>query len=414
MKIAIIGGGSTYTPELFEGLILRANELGLKEVVLEDIDPDRLGPVSAFCRRMAKNKDAHFAVGDTLELDRALDGADVVVTQIRVGGQKARHSDESIPLKHGLIGQETTGAGGFAKAMRTIPKILEIADAVRRNSPNAWMINFTNPSGIVTEALLRHGGVKAVGLCNIPIEMRIETAKAIGVPMEAVELDYVGLNHLGWVRGVKVAGQDIMDAILAFFTGGEGPKNIPDIAYPPEFFRALRMIPSPYLRYFYATTSVLNELRAQERTRAQVVMELEDKLLGIYRDESQWQKPDLLNERGGTWYSRVALDVIAALHRPEPTRDIVNTLNNGAVPGLPDDASVEIPAMLSNKGVTSVAGPPVPEEAFGLMRQVKAYERLTIEAAMSGSRDKALAALVANPLVREVEKAIAMINELLT
>jgi 6-phospho-beta-glucosidase len=412
VKIAIVGGGSTYTPELFEGLVQRRAVLGLTEVVLHDVDAGRLEPVAGFCRRMADHAGATFRTSHTLDLDAALTGAAFVVLQIRVGGQQARHRDETAPLRHGLIGQETTGAGGFAKALRTIPEALKIAARIKAVAPGAWIINFSNPSGIVTEALLRHGGVPTVGLCNIPMEVRMETAAALGLPPDQVELDWVGLNHLGWVTGVRAGGQDITDAVLSAFTGAGGPANVPDIDFGADFFRALRMIPSPYLRYFYATDEVLAELQAAPRSRAQVVMELEEKLFAIYRDPAQHQKPELLSQRGGAWYSRVALDVIAGLLSGQARREVVNTQNRGAIPGLPDDAVVEVPAELSLWGVRALPVGPVPEEVFGLMRQVKSYERLTIEAAMTRSRDKALMALIANPLVRTVAKARAVLADL--
>lgn len=412
MKVAVIGGGSTYTPELFEGLLSRQAELGLTEVVLEDIDPVRLEPVAGFCRRMAAAAGATLRVRDTLDLDEAVAGSTFVVTQVRVGGQQARHRDETVPLRHGCIGQETTGAGGFAKALRTIPVILGIAEHVRERAPGAWIINFTNPSGIITETLLRHGGVPTVGLCNIPTEMRMEAAKALGAPAESVELDYVGLNHLAWIRGLRVGGTDVFEHVLAAFTGAGGPANIPQIDVGTDLVAALHAIPTWYLRYYYSTEAVLQELKASPKTRAQVVMDLEERLFAIYRDPSQHEKPALLAERGGAWYSRAALDVMAALLSPTPRVEIVNVLNRGAIPGLPDDASVEIPTELSSHGVRPLPQAPVPEEYFGLMRQVKGYERLTIEAAMTRSRGKALAALVANPLVRTAAAARAILDDI--
>lgn len=412
MKIAIIGGGSTYTPELVEGLVERGRDLGLTEVVLEDIDADRLDPVSDFCRRMVQHKDGGFRVRSTMDLDEAVKDCTFVVTQIRVGGQEARYRDETRGRKLGLIGQETTGEGGFCKAVRTIPEILDIAARVRHCAPGAWIINFTNPSGIITEALLRHGRVQTVGLCNIPIEMKMEAAKALGLSPESVELDYVGLNHLGWVRGIRVNGKDIMDDVLALFTAGGGLEEIPELDFGADFYRAVRMIPSPYLRYFYRTEEVLDEQEAAPRTRAQEVMEIEGQLFDYYRDKANREKPDLLSQRGGAWYSRVALQVMECLLKPNPTREIVNTQNRGAVPGLPDDAVVEVPARLSSYGVEPIPVQPLEEEIGGLVRQVKSYERLTIQAAMERSRDKALAALMANPLVRTLLKARAVLEDL--
>jgi len=412
VKIAVVGGGSKHTPELFEGLVANAAALAVSEVVLHDIDPSRLDPVHGFCRRMADHAGARFATISTLDLADAVAGATFVVTQVRVGGQQARHRDESMPLRHGLLGQETTGAGGFAKAVRTIPAILEVAAAVRAHAPGAWVVNFTNPSGIVTEALLRHGGVRGVGLCNIPITMRLEAAAALGLDADAVELDYAGLNHLGWVRGIRIGGEDVTGPILAALASGGGPRNVPDMDFGPDLFGAIRAVPSPYLRYFYATEEVVSELAARGRTRAQDVMDLEERLFAIYRDPAQHEKPALLAERGGAWYSRVAVSVMLGLLSDAPRREVVNTLNRGAIPGLPDDAAVEVPAEVSRAGVRPLPVEPLPEEVFGLVRQVKSYERLTVEAAMTRSRAKALAALLANPLVRTLSKARAVLADM--
>ncbi|HOU53787.1 MAG TPA: 6-phospho-beta-glucosidase [Myxococcota bacterium] len=414
MKVAVIGGGSTYTPELMEGLILRREELSLDEVVLQDIDLDRLDPVAGFCRRMASHLGApDLRVRDTRDLPEALSGASFVVVQVRVGGQKARHLDETLPLRHGCIGQETTGAGGFAKAMRTIPVLLEIAEAVKRHAPGAWWINFTNPSGMVTEALMRHGGVRTVGLCNIPMEMRIQAAELLGAPVEEVLLDYVGLNHLGFVRGVRWHGKDRLPDLLASLAEFQGPANLPGIEIPGDVVAALGAIPSGYVRYYYCTEEVLQELQRQPRSRAEVVMDLEERLLAIYRDPAEFRKPDLLQQRGGAWYSRVAVDVMAALLSPVPSIHVVNARNGDTVPGLPADATVEVPCRVSAHGVEPLPlTRRVPDEMMGLIAQVKAYERLAIEAAVTRSRRWALLALMAHPLVRTAEKARGILEEM--
>jgi 6-phospho-beta-glucosidase len=412
MKLAVIGGGSTYTPELFEGLIAREAEIGLTEVILEDIDPERLTPVAGFCARMAAAAGAGFTVSSTTDLDQAVSGADIVITQIRVGGQQARLRDEQIPLKYNLIGQETTGPGGFAKALRTIPEILKIAERIKLLAPDAWVVNFTNPSGIITETLIRHGGVKTVGLCNIPMEMKIETAGALGVDQSRVELEYIGLNHLGWIRGIKLDGNDITDTILAGFKGGMIPANIPELDFGTDFYNAIGMIPSPYLEYYYATDEMLARLKT-EKSRALVVMDLEKDLFAIYRDPSQHTKPELLSQRGGAWYSRVAIDVISALLGNEPQRHVVNAINGDTIPELPADAVIEAPAMISRHGVKSLPARRLPEEIVGLVRLAKAYERLTIEAATGRSRRKALMALINNPLVRTISAARSILDELI-
>ncbi len=416
MKLCIVGGGSTYTPELFEGLIARGREIGLASVVLHDIDPSRLEPVAGFCDRMAAAAGAPFTVTSTTSLDDAVAGASFVVTQIRVGGQTARLRDEQIPLRFGLIGQETTGAGGFAKALRTIPQILHVAGRVRELAPDAWVINFTNPSGIITETLLRHGGVRAVGLCNIPMEMKIETANALGLDPARIELDYSGLNHFGWVRGVRLDGNDITEMVMAGFRGGMVPANIPELDYGARFYQALGMVPSPYLQYFYSTGAMIERLRS-EKSRALVVMDLEERLFAIYRDPAEHTKPDLLSQRGGAWYSRVAIDVIAALLSDAPTRHVVNLQNVDAggariIDELPPDAVIEAPALIDRDGVHGLPALPLPEEIVGQIRHLKSYERLTIDAATTRSGRKALMALVNNPLVADVSLAAKILDML--
>ncbi len=413
MKIAVIGGGSTYTPELLHGLVARGAALGVDEVVLQDPRPERVGPVSAFCARMAAAGGAAFSVRGTADRADALDGADFVVIQIRVGGQEGRHEDIQLGLRHGLIGQETTGVGGFAKALRTIPAVLEIARDVEARCPDAWILNFTNPSGIVTEALLRHGRERCVGLCNVPIEMHMEVAKLLGVGSADVALDWVGLNHLGWVRRVLVRGNDVLPGFIDQIEAGvSGPANIPEIAYPEGFLRALGAIPSSYARYFYCTQEMLSAIRQSPRSRAEEVMEIEEQLLAIYGDGGSDELPVLLSERGGAWYSRLAVDVLGALCSDTPTTHIVNTANRGTVPDLPADAVVEVPCAISRAGVFPEDRGAVDESMLGLIRAVKAYERLTIDAATGRDRDAALMALVANPLVPEVETAKAVLDDI--
>ncbi|MCB9726963.1 MAG: 6-phospho-beta-glucosidase [Deltaproteobacteria bacterium] len=420
MKLAIIGGGSTYSPEILGGLTAPDSALGLTELVLQDPRPERLGPVAGFCRRLASKAGASFAVRDTASLDAALDGADFVVVQIRVGGQEGRHADIRTGLDFGLIGQETTGVGGFAKALRSIPEVLEIARRMEQRCPDAWMLNFTNPSGMVTEALLRHGRERVIGLCNVPIEMHMEVAKLLGRPREDVQLDWVGLNHLGWLRKVIVDGDDLLPGLIekieqmnASGQALSGPANIPELQYPPGFLRALGMIPSSYVRYFYATDEMLESIQAAPRSRAQEVMEIESELLALYADERQDTLPSQLSKRGGAWYSRLAVDLLGALQSDTPTVHIVNTQSRGTVEGMPDDAVVEVPCRISRAGVEPTVQDPPQESIIGLMRHVKAYERLAVEAAVDRSRDKAYMALVANPLVPGASKARSVLDRLI-
>jgi 6-phospho-beta-glucosidase len=342
MKIAVIGGGSTYTPELVEGLIERASRLGLTELALMDIDAERLDVVGRFAQRMVAHAGAGFRVTLTADRRAALDGASFVNTQFRVGGQAARHQDELLGLRHGLIGQETTGIGGMAKALRTVPVVQSICGDMVRYCPAAWLVNFTNPSGLITEAILNSfGWERAIGLCNVPIEMKMVIARLMNVADDEVDLDVVGLNHLGWIRRIVVQGQDITARLLGMLAESDGPKNIPDIDYAPEVIRALGAVPLYYNRYYYNTERVLAHLQAKPLTRAQEVMAIEAKLLAKYRDPRQTTKPNELSQRGGAFYSRIAVDVIDAIVNDLRLPHAVNVRNRGAIPNLPEDCVVE-------------------------------------------------------------------------
>jgi 6-phospho-beta-glucosidase len=411
MKVAVLGGGSTYTPELVDGLLARAAAFGLREIALMDIDAARLACVGAFCRRMAARAGGGVAVTLTAQAAAAIDGADFVVTQIRVGGQEARRRDERLGLRHGLIGQETTGVGGFAKALRTIPVILGYAEEVARRAPGAWLINFTNPSGLVTEAILTHTGARAIGLCNIPLGFRIEIAQAVGVAPAEVELDYVGLNHLAWIRRVRVRGADVTAQVLAAGRRG-GPANFEALDYPGWWVDALGMIPNDYLRYFYLTPEMLAQQQAKPRTRAEEVMAIERELLAFYADPAHDEKPPALAKRGGAFYSRAACELMAALRSPTPEVQIVDVCNGGAVPDLPAGAVVEVPCRVDRDGAHPLPVGPLPPEIRGLMAHVKAYEELAVRAGAAHDRRAALLALVAHPLVPSITVAHAVLDDL--
>lgn len=403
MKIAVIGGGSTYTPELVEGLIAHAQEMGLERLCLMDIDPERLAVVGGLVRRMVDKAHAPFRVELTGSTQEAVAGADFVLTQLRVGGQQARHDDTLICLAEGIVGQETTGPAGFAKAMRTIPVVLEVCRVMRELAPGAWLINFANPAGIVTEAVLKYGGVQAIGLCNGPINLQINIAKRFGVDYRAVDLDYVGLNHLSWVRKVWVNGRDVSGELLPY----KPPvaSNIPEMQLDQEFLNALRMIPSSYLNYYYLTADVVRHLQAQPKTRAQRVIEIEEKLLAAYRDPNLAEKPKELEQRGGAYYSTVAVSLIRAIVTNSGARHIVNVQNNGAMPELPWDAVIEVTASVDRRGAHPFPVGRLEPEIRGLIQHVKAYEELTVEAAVRRDYHKALLALANNPLVDSVHKA---------
>ncbi len=417
MKIAVIGGGSSYTPELVDGLIEREEVLGLDELCLYDINENRVEIVTNFSKRMAKHANANFEIWYTLNLQEALDGADFVLFQLRVGGQQARHQDILLGLRHGLIGQETTGVGGFAKALRTIPVVLDTAQHIKQLCPNAWIVNFTNPSGIITEALFAAGMEKTVGLCNIPIGLKMEIAAALGANPDEIEMDYAGLNHYSFVRHVYWNGKDYIDKLIemieqALLKGA--PANIEDMEYPPGFLRNIGAIPSPYLRYFYLTEYMLKKLKQKPKTRAQEVMEIERKLFEIYADESVVEKPQELSLRGGAYYSRIAVKIIESLMKEQPTDEIVITQAKDAFPGIEDHQTVEIPAMLSSNGVEPKPLPyPLERHLLAGVQNIKHYETLTVEAALEKSYKKAWQALAIHPLCGP-EKATDVLEDILS
>ncbi|MGZ5293331.1 MAG: 6-phospho-beta-glucosidase [Actinomycetota bacterium] len=408
MKVAVVGGGSTYTPELVEGFVTRGERLPVDELVLLDIDAERLGIVGALAERMMRR--AGWTGRLTLTQDRlaAIDGADFVIVQLRVGQQAARYRDETIPPRHGCIGQETTGPGGFAKALRTVPVVLELAElTAERGASGAWFVDFTNPTGLVTQALL-DAGHRAIGLCNVAIGFQRRFAQHFGVEPEHVQLEHVGLNHLTWERRVVVDGVDRLPEIL---------ENAIDLVadetdMPAELIRAIGAIPSYYLHYYYLANRVIVQQKTS-RTRAEEVMEIEEGLLELYRDPALDTKPKLLEERGGAFYSDAAAALVASLHAGTGDVQVVNLRNDGAIPNLPDDDVVEIAATIDRDGAHPLAVAPLSPDMLALVEHAKAYERLTIEAAMSGDREIALRALMTNPLVGDFDVAVPLLEELL-
>src|SRR2546422_235350 len=406
VKVAVVGGGSTYTPELVEGFVTRTDRLPVDELVLLDIDPERLAIVGALAERMVRAAGWAGSVRLTDRMTEALEGANFVIVQLRVGGNQARFLDETIPLRFGCIGQETTGPGGFAKALRTVPVVVELAERTAEiGAPDAWVVDFTNPTGLVTQALLDQGH-RACGLCNVAIGVQRELASHLGVEPSHVRLDHVGLNHLSWVRAVLVDGVDRLPELLA-----EAPEEL-TAAAPIEFVRALGAIPSSYLRYYYRTSEILEHQRTH-RTRAEEVLEIEAGLLELYRDPALDTKPKLLEERGGAWYSDAAAALVASLHAGTGDEQVVNVLNQGAIPNVPAGDVVELTCRVDRAGAFAQPTDPLAPEMLGLVQHAKAYERLTIEAAMTGSRDTALKALLTNPLVGDVDRAAPMLDALL-
>jgi len=393
-KITVVGGGSTYTPELVEGFVRRADRLPIDELVLLDTDAERLEVVGGLAQRMLDRLDWVGRLRLTGDRDSALDGADFVLFQLRVGGQAARLVDETLPLRFDVIGQETTGAGGFAKAMRTVPVVLELAElANRRAAPNAWIVDFTNPVGIVTQALIDDGH-RAIGLCNVAINLQRHMATLFEVDPDRVQLEHVGLNHLSWERAVFVDGVDRMPEILE----RHAEMLAEDFRMPVDMIRTIAAIPSYYIRYYYLTRTVLEEQRAGH-TRARDVMDIEARLLEMYRDQSLAEKPALLDSRGGAFYSEAAAQLIASLHDGAGDIQVVDIRNDGALPDLPDSAVVEIAARIDRDGAHPLPLAPLAPEQRGLVQAVKAYEELAVAAARTGDRTLAVRALSANPLV---------------
>ncbi|TML44323.1 MAG: 6-phospho-beta-glucosidase [Actinobacteria bacterium] len=408
MKLAVIGGGSTYTPELVAGLARERERLNLSELVLHDIDPERREVVGGLAGRMlaAAGYDGELVVTD--ELERALDGASFVLIQLRVGGQAARLTDETIPLACGCIGQETTGAGGLGKALRTLPVVLEIAErASELAADDAWIVDFTNPVGIVVRGLL-DAGHRAVGLCNVAIGVQRYAARMLDVEPERVLVDQVGLNHLTWVRGLHVDGDDVLPDLLA-----ERVEELAEsVDLPPSLLERLGVIPSYYLRYFYLHDWVLEEQRSA-KPRAAEVAEIERELLELYRDPALTTKPALLERRGGAYYSEAATQLVAALATGSGDVQVVDVRNAGTLAGLADDDAVEVPARIGADGPAPLPQPPLAPELLGLVQHVAAYERLAARAAVTGERELVYKALLAHPLVGQAPQAERLTEELL-
>ncbi len=411
-KAAVIGAGSTYTPELIEGFIDRKDSLPFDSFALMDIDEKRLEVVGGLAKRQLKAGGFKGEVILTSDIKRATDGANFVFGQIRVGKMAARIRDEKIPLKYGLLGQETTGAGGFLKALRTVPVILDVCEHMKRNAASdAWLINFSNPSGIIAEAVLNNTDTNMIGLCNCSINMVKEIADTIGT--EEFDYEYVGLNHLSWITSVIKRGET--ENLVSALSGkaGASMKNVPEIEYDPELLRAVPYIPSSYLSYFYMREKQIQKCRDAEKTRGEVCLELEEKLLKQYMNPNLTVKPPELALRGGALYSTAAASAVESIANNKRELHVVAAKNNGAVPFMDDDDVVEVKCELSRDGVKPKKVTVYNDYVVGLMRAVKAYEKLTVSAAINGDRDKALAALMVHPLIGGFEKAAPMLNEML-
>lgn len=421
MKVAVIGGGSSYTPELVEGIIKRYNDLPVTELALVDVENGRekVEIIAGLTKRMLeKNGLEQVKVTVHFEADDAIRGANFVLSQFRVGQLKARAADERLGLKHGLIGQETNGVGGFAKALRTIPAALNIAKKIEKLAPDAWMLNFTNPAGIVTEAIQRFSNVKVIGLCNVPINMHYMIADMLEVDHAELELRFAGLNHLVWVHQVLRHGKDITDVVINELASGKTltMNNILELPWPGEFLKALKAIPCPYHRYYYQTGQMMKEEREEAKekgTRAEQVMKVEEELFRIYADKNIDCKPEQLGFRGGSFYSDVAVELMKAIHTNSGKVMVVNTRNNGTITGLPDDAAIETNCIIDAQGAHPLTFGKLPLSMNGLVQQIKDFERLTIQAAVYGDRGAAMLALASNPLVGNIVNVETLLNDVL-
>lgn len=420
LKLAIIGGGSSYTPELVEGVLKRLDRVPVKEMHFVDVEAgqEKLEIIEALTRRMVEKAGADITIKASLDRRAAIENADFVMTQFRVGGLQARANDERIPLKYDVIGQETTGPGGFAKALRTIPVILDICKDIEELAPNAWMLNFTNPAGLVTEAVQKYSKVNTIGLCNVPVSMKMMIAEMMDCLPEKLSLECAGLNHLLWAHRAWLGGKDITEDVLKKIGDGANfsMKNIFEEPWDPAFLKALGAIPCPYHRYFYQTDAMLAEEKESslnEGTRAEQVMITEQELFELYQNESLAEKPEQLEKRGGAYYSDASLNLVDAIYNDLKTIHVVNVRNNGTIATLPNDAVIECSAVVGSWGARPLMVGELSPAVIGLIGQVKAYEQLTVEAAVFGDYDKGLMALANNPLVPDISKAKSIFDDIL-
>ena len=422
LKVATIGGGSSYTPELIEGFIKRFDELPIKELWLVDIEAgkEKLEIVGTLARRMVKKAGVPMEIHLTLDRRQALKNADFVTTQMRVGLLDARVKDERIPLELGLIGQETNGAGGLFKGLRTIPVLLEIAEEMQELCPDAWLINFTNPAGMVTEALLRYSShKKVIGVCNVPFNMHMSISKMMGVDRERVHIDFAGLNHMVFGIHVYIDDREVTDEVLEMLANPEiqlTMKNIAPLPWNRRFLKSLGVVPCPYHRYYYKTKTILEEELAafkSGQTRAEIVKTLEEGLFDLYKDETLAVKPPQLEQRGGAYYSDAACNVISSIYNDKKDIQVLNVQNKGALAEVDFDSAVEVSCIVTKNGPIPLTMGKLPVPILGLIQQIKSFERIGAEAAVTGSYDKALLALTINPLIPSDDLAEEVLQKLL-
>lgn len=417
MKVTIIGGGSSYTPELINGFLDRIEQFPLQELWLHDISEERLAIVGGFAQRMVAAKGTPFTVHLSQDQQEAVQGASYVTTQLRVGGMASRRDDEYLGQRHGLIGQETTGIGGMAKALRTIPVLLKVAQDIHQLAPGAILVNFTNPAGLVTEALARHAPeVTAVGVCNAPFNAQVRILRGLAqqgveATMAQTQLDTLGLNHLSWHRGFTVDGEDVWPSVMEQYIGHLHRSETPE--WEPELVESLQMIPNYYLQYFYHTAHKLAEQKAWPPSRAEAVMAIEAELLAQYAEPDRTEPPPGLMQRGGAYYSTVATQLLNAHYNDLGEQHVVNLPHRGAVAGWPEDWVLEMPCIVSREGIQPIPTKPLPPACFGLLSQIKMYEILTVQAAVYGDRTAAYQALLTHPLGPEADQVEAVLDDML-
>lgn len=422
LKIATIGGGSSYTPELVEGFIKRYSELPVSELWLVDIEAgkEKLEIVGSLAKRMVQKAGLPIEVHLTMDRKEALKNADFVTTQFRVGLLEARAKDERIPLKYGVLGQETNGPGGLFKGLRTIPVILDICRDMEELCPDAWLINFTNPAGMVTEAVLRYSNIKkVVGLCNVPIGMEMGIAKLLDVEHSRIRIDFAGLNHMVYGLDVYLDGESVKDKVINLLTDSNNSsfvKNIQGLGWEPSFLKALNVLTCPYHMYYYKTREMIEkDLKNSEveGTRAEVVQKLEKDLFELYKNPDLDIKPPQLEKRGGAYYSDAAVRLIASIYNDKRDIQPVNTVNNGAIASIPNDSAVEVSCIITKDGPRPIVMGDLPVAVRGLVQQIKSFERVAVEAAVTGDYDKAVLALTINPLVASDKLAKQIVDEML-
>ncbi|MDY6846143.1 MAG: 6-phospho-beta-glucosidase [Chloroflexota bacterium] len=418
LKVAVIGGGSTYTPELINGFIERQEQFPLDQLWLMDIDKERLHIVGQFARRMAKSKHAQFEIILSDNQGEAIENASYVITQLRVGQMKARREDEYLGKRHNLIGQETTGIGGMAKALRTIPVILSIAEDMVKFAPAALLVNFANPSGLVTEALFRYAPeITSVGVCNAALTTKMEILKNLNARLgtnfssSEANIKTLGLNHLTWYYGLEIQGQDYWPQIMAALV--REMRNQDDPYFDPNTLEHLQMLPNSYLRYYYYTHKMLEQQDDWPPSRAEEVFDIETDLLKSYKDKRLSEPPKDLMKRGGAYYSTVATQLLNAHYNDLDEVHVVNTRNNGAVPSWNKDWVLEMPCRINAKGVFPMPTPALTLECESLINTLKAYEILTAKAAVEGDRDAAYKALLVHPLGPAADKITMVLNDML-